>query len=71
MVGAHAIFLDAGRDRYFSIGGATALGVQALLERRSVDKGALDRLGKAGLVEAGEPEAPWPRLPIPPARSFM
>jgi len=72
MVADQAIFLDVGHDRYFSVGGAAAQAMQALLEQRPASKVELDRLLKAGLIEIGE--APQPSQLIcatVPARSLV
>ena len=72
MVANQAIFLDTGRDRYFSVGGAAAQAVQALLEQRPAHEGQLGKLVQAGLVETGEPHAPTPtRQTATPTRSLV
>ena len=70
MAGTQAIFLDVRRDRYFTLGGVAAQSVQALLEHRPADQDQLERLERAGLVEAGARQTAYPR-PAPPTRSLV
>ena len=72
LIANQAVFLDADRDRYFSVGGVAAKAVRALLESRSAHEEELERLAKAGLLEVGEgPQPPLPRQSTTPSRSLV
>ena len=54
MVADRAIFLDTGKDRYFSVSGRSAQAVRAVLEQRPIDAMDVEQLAKAGLIQVAD-----------------